>query len=242
MVGNAIPPTFTYLLAHAAKLTTPEDLPSFDEAGRVLRLPLKMSTITLPDVEGRSYPTKRNFRAALPNLRFKSGMRFDLSNEFDGENVTWKVGFFFGSSKDIRQIRPAAHVSRQLQHSKIIASVMLEMHSAMARMEQLLAESSPERLQKTWTRRAKGLGPYEVVDALGRIADEIYLNLETNAEEAELHRLSVVVLEIAANATPGSSILGESKLKKNSLRIVSGLLVASWFNSCGWHSRVKLAA
>ncbi len=242
MVGNAIPPTFTYLLAHAAKLTATEDLPSFDEAGRVLTLPLKMSTVTVPDVEGRSYPTKRNFRAALPNLRFKSGMRFDLSNEFDGENVAWKIGFFFGSSKDIRQIRPDAYISRQLQQSKIIAAIMLEMHSELARLEQLLAESSPETLQKVWTRRAKGLGPYEVVDALGRIADKIHLNLEKDAEEAELHRLSIVVLEIAASATPGSSILGESKLRKNSLRIISGLLVASWFNAGGWHSRVKLAA
>lgn len=242
MVGNAIPPTFTYLIAHAARLTAPENLPSFKEAGRTLSLPRKLSTVTLPDAEGRSYPAKRSFRAALPNLRFKSGMRFDLSNGFENDHVFWTVGFFFGSSKDIRQVIPDAKVTRQLRQLKGISSTVTDICSELLRLETELHESSPEILQAAWTRRGNGFSPYDIVDTLGRLADGIYNRLDKRTSEAELSDLSNAVLKIAASASPDSPILGEKKLKKNSLRIVSGLFVASWFNTLDWHGKARIAA
>ncbi|MGZ3398403.1 MAG: DNA cytosine methyltransferase, partial [Caulobacteraceae bacterium] len=113
MVGNAIPPTFTYLLALAANGVDADAFDGFTSVADQLELPAKAAPVTAADGEGRSYPERRSFRAALPHLRFKSGMRFDLSNEFTaGGDVSWRVRFYFGSSKDIREIELDGTIER----------------------------------------------------------------------------------------------------------------------------------
>ncbi len=174
---NAIPPTFTYLVACAAQGVTAEAFRPFREAGAALALPPTEAPVTAPDSEGRSYPAKRGFRAALPGLRFKSGMRFDLSNEMVGDDATWRVRFFFGPSKDIREVELDGSVIADLRRD-LAGAAFSDFRAKLVKAEAELGRSSPKALQDRWTHRAKGLSPFDVADLLGELAEEVLTLLE----------------------------------------------------------------
>lgn len=240
MVGNAIPPTFTYLIAQAARGVSAEDFPTFVEAGRNLRVPQAKPRITPPNTEGRTYPAGRSFRAALPGLRFKSGMRFELANARGGEGA-WRVRFFFGPSIDIREIELDADLTRQLQDSAFIQRVQMATGAQFAQAELRLRTSSPADLQQVWTRRAKGLGPYEVTDLLGDLAAAVLVHVEAASPDIQ-HAAIGYVLEAAAEGEVTESIPGSRKLTLNALAIFSGMVVGAWFNSLTWHEQAKAEA
>lgn len=228
MVGNAIPPPFTYLVGMAVSGTAVEDLPPFEIAGQALKLPSKMPRITRPDTEGKSYPERRRFRSALPGLRFKSGMRFDLSNQFDGLEAAWAVRFYFGPSKDIREISLDADLWADLTNSQIVIGALRDLNHLFEAARIKLAELNGPQLQKVWTRRGPGLGPFEVTDLLGGLAEEVFQRLSEGALEAG--SFAEFVLLVAGEGAPGEKVPGAQKLARNATRIVSGFVVGSWFN------------
>jgi DNA (cytosine-5)-methyltransferase 1 len=240
MIGNAIPPTFTYLVALAAQGVSAEDFDGFEAVSGELRLPDRQAPVTLPDKEGRTYPVARGFRAALPGLRFKSGMRFELANVMAGAGVEWSVRFFFGPSKDIRQIELDGSVTQEMRRSPLLASVLKSMQATFSKAERALGISSPSSLQSSWTRRAEGLGPYGVVDILGEVAEEMLSRLVTNIDDDERARIASYVLAVAGD--DGRKPVGRSKLEKNALPVLVGILVGEWFNNLSWHVHHKVAA
>jgi DNA (cytosine-5)-methyltransferase 1 len=240
MVGNAIPPTFTYLLAQAALGVQPSDFRPFVEAGAALCVPDTAAPVTPPTTEGRTYPAKRNFRAALPGLRFKSGMRFELANA-GGRDVTWRVRFFFGPSVDIREIDLDDELLRQLQGSTLIQRAQMATGVMFAEAEQRLRKSGPEMLQLAWSHRAGGLRPFEVVDLLGGLAQAVKANLANVSKD--LHYAIIgYVLEAAAEGEVGDNIPGSRKLADNAVAILSGMVVGAWFNNLPWHKQRRAAA
>ena len=241
MVGNAIPPTFTYLVAMAARGVPSDRLPSFGEAGKNLVLPARPAPITLPDKEGRSYPENRRFCAALPGLRFKSGMRFELSNQFVDGVVDWRVRFFFGSSKDIREVDLDGSIGRELRRAPLIGAALAEAKGALLKAEADLQTAHPGLLQSAWTRRVQGMGPYDVTDLLGEIAEQIHCSIETLATTSVREYVAAYVVEAAAQAYDGA-VPGQRKLEKNALRIISGFVIGDWFNTLAWHRRQQAAA
>lgn len=242
MVGNAIPPTFTFLVAHAAQHTAAERLPNFCQAGKLLTLPSKIPAKTPPDTEGKSYPETRRFRAALPGLRFKSGMRFDLSNEFVNGCVNWKVRFFFGSSKDIRVVDLDGSIENYLRHSSLTISTLTKLRSDLVKAENRLSSTDPAILQATWTRRANGLSPYEVTDLLGELAGKLSDSFNKNTDADMVEYLADYVVTIADHAVGDGPLPGQAKLKKNAIPILSGFIIGEWFNTLQWHSKSKIAA
>lgn len=229
MVGNAIPPPFTYLAAQAA-LGTPKDaLVAFEDAGSALRMPEELPDRTEPDREGRTYPATRRFRAAIPHLRFKSGMRFDLSNEFSGGIVEWKVRFYFGPSKNIREVYLDSDLSDELEQSDLAASALVLCAPAFESARHSLQNISPGALQQVWTRRADGMGPFEVTDLLGSLADNVFAAL------SQLDRapgsVEAFVCGVASEGVAADELPNLGKLKRNALRVLAGFIVGSWFNS-----------
>ena len=93
MIGNAIPPTFSYILASFALGQTGDKFIPHSEVGGNLKRPSSAALVTKPDKAGKTYPEKRRFRAAIPGLRFKSGMRFEFANNTAGDNTSWSVRF-----------------------------------------------------------------------------------------------------------------------------------------------------
>ena len=126
MIGNALPPTFSLLVGMAALGMTAS------QAEHHLRITPRMvkgfcaaksAPVTPPNKVARMYPAKRKFRSAIPGLRFKTGMRFELGNEFKGEATLWKVKFFYGSSKDIRTIALEGTLYRRILRSKRLSQI-----------------------------------------------------------------------------------------------------------------------
>lgn len=239
MVGNAIPPSFTYLLAQAAKGVDAANLTSFAEAASLLRLPSAKAPSTPPEREGQSYPATRAFRSALPGLRFKSGMRFELANQRTDRN-SWTVRFFFGPSTDVREIELNDELLRQLQ-SPFIQKVQMATGAAFAEVESELRKTSPADVQSVWAHKADGLGPFDLTDTLGRLAETVRLHL-CAASKDDRHAAIGYVLEAAAKGEVGDNISQSNKLTNNALPILSGMLVGAWFNTLRWHEVCRAAA
>ncbi len=244
MVGNAIPPPFTYLVAMAAQQVAPTDLIDFETAGSALRLPAAPALVTQPDREGRSYAAGRSFRAALPGLRFKSGMRFDLSNAVVDGSVDWKVRFFFGSSKDIREIDLDGCIRHELQRAPLIGSVLAELRGSLLKVEAELWTTDPYSLQSVWTRRAEGMSPFDLTDTLGLLAEELHSALEKNSDPAVRDYMAAYVVEVASGdqSVDEPKVPGQSKLEKYATRIISGFVIGDWFNTLAWHTKIQAAA
>lgn len=240
MVGNAIPPTFTYLVAKAAQDVSAEDLVPYEQVGLSLRRPEAVAPVTPPTTEGRTYPAGRSFRAALPGLRFKSGMRFELANG-RGCQQDWQVRFFFGPSIDIREITLDSDLLGELRKSPLIRSLMMALGVEFTTAGQVLQTSTPDDLQAAWSHRGGGLRPYQVADLLGELAGKVHQRLLSAATD-EQHAVIGYVMEAAAEGEEGDSIPGSKKLTTHALPILSGLLVGAWFNTLSWHRLQKSAA
>ncbi|MGC6399499.1 DNA cytosine methyltransferase [Sphingomonas sp. FW199] len=240
MVGNAIPPTFTYLVARACQGVSFDDLPPYASVGSDLRPPEMTAPVTPPTAQGRTYPAGRSFRAALPGLRFKSGMRFELANG-RGRERDWQVRFFYGPSVDIREIILDGELLRELRSSPLIRTMTMALGVEFAKIEQILQASTPDDLQAAWSHRASGLRPYQVTDFLGELADRVHERLRS-APIDDQHAVIGYVMEAAAEVEEGDSIPGSKKLTTHALAILSGMLVGAWFNTLPWHRLEKSAA
>ena len=243
MIGNAIPPTFTYLLALSARGLTPENFRGFGDAGQALKMPPVSAPVTQPDQEGRTYPKTRSFRAALPGLRFKSGMRFELANEWVGSEPEWRVRFFFGSSKDIREIELDGDVMRDLKDGLLTRSEFRPFIESLSSLEERLRLSTPQTIQLVWTRRASGLGPYDVVDILGDLAALFTDSLSKMASENSSEKIESFVLSVVESSSESDApVPGIAKLKKNASKILAGFVIGDWFNTVNWTSENQAAA
>lgn len=243
MVGNAIPPTFTYLLALAAQGVPAKRFQGFTGAAAALALPSVVAPVTPPDKEGRTYPEGRSFRAALPGLRFKSGMRFELSNALLDGGREWRVRFFFGSSKDIREVDLDGDIERELRRGMLADPAFTGFRARLHKAEAELRSSSPTALQQAWTRRGEGLRPYGVVDLLGSLAADLQAALASTCSEAMDGDAAAFVVKIAEGADgPEGKLPGLSKLQKYALPILAGFVVGDWFNTLPWHDNRKAAA
>ena len=240
MVGNAIPPTFTHLVALAAQGVQPERLDGFVGAGRRLRLPEKVAAVTRPDTEGRSYPARRGFRAAVPGLRFKSGMRFDLSNDVRADGTDWRVRFFFGPSKDIREVELDGSTWSELRR-ELAGPNFASFRARLVKAEQELAATSPQALQDRWTHRADGPGPYDVVDLLGSLTVDL-VEVLGQQMKADPGPVRTFVRQRAESAPGRGPTPGLGKVEKYAVEVLAGLIVGDWFNGLGWHASRRAAA
>src|SRR5690606_18716120 len=115
MIGNAVPPLFTFYVAQAMLGATQKDVLSPEKGISIFEKCSEEPRITRPDSVGSSYPKTRRFRAAIPNLRFKSGVRFEFVNLFEDNLPRWKVSFYFGNSKNIAELELGTSLLHELE-------------------------------------------------------------------------------------------------------------------------------
>lgn len=240
MVGNAIPPAFTYLLGQAVLGTSAKELRLFSDAGMSLTLPTTLPEVTPPTNEGQTYSSKRSFRAALPGLRFKSGMRFELANSTFAAPA-WQVSFFYGPSHDIQEVVLDQRLLSRLQGSTIVQRAQLACGTAFAAANAKLNQTGPTELQITWSHRANGMTPYDVTDVLGDLSAELQGQFVGGSKDVQ-HAIVGYVLKAAADGEHEDTIRGAKKLSENAPAVLSGLIVGAWFNNLQWHSRKSEAA
>ena len=229
MVGNAIPPLFTYYVANALSeiekpnIVHPQHLPEFPEFSK------DAPPATKPDSEGKTYPRSRRFRAAIPNLRFKSGLRFELANNPSQSPVEWRVSFYYGNSKNIHSLEPNEELDRLLEAAVRKAKLQDRINLHSKELWSLIKGLDGESLQDVWSHRIDaGVGPYRIVDALGGVAEDIS-TLLADVHDPELEEWLVQTL--------GQDQMGrrrqafnEKKIRSYAAPILAGLIVMAWFN------------
>lgn len=222
MIGNAIPPAFTYYIAHAMRETPTKEVPLLKEMGHKLSIPAELPKKTKPDSKGKTYPETRKFCVAIPSLRFGSGVRFDLSNFFDYEkNVNWKVSFFYGSSKKIIEMELS---NRLLQEIKVLESWKLfeqKVEEIFSKLQHKMEDLSPYGLQNVWRHINQGTSPHDVVDFLDKLSNELYLSLNRLDIDSKVEIQNFISFKTAKQ---------NKKLERNSLMVIVGCIIGIAFN------------
>lgn len=222
MVGNAVPPVLTYFLANAMLGRDADSVTPLARLAPPNKVPKASPRVTQPSSKGRSFPSNRRFRAAIPSLRFGSGMRFELTNELSGRKVQWFVDFYFGPSKAFERVRADKATLSSLKGSSCWKAISLPFARGQRLLSELLREADANSLQRAWSGRDHSVGPFEVCDTLGRWADSMVADLDSIGDadlETALFRVT---------RDPGNG--GRRKLIKNARAILAGFAVAGWFN------------
>ncbi len=223
MIGNAIPPLFTYYVGQAMRGIAPDSALTPEEGIQAFTPPTELPTASRPDSVGGTYPASRRFRAAIPHLRFKSGVRFELANPFVDGHPFWKISFFFGNSKNIHELRLDSSLRKTLETNVLLHPVLPKITDAIALVEHVISSTDANTLQEVWSHsRQHGLRPHNIVDILGETTEKIISLIGENAGLAD------AVLESALHHHKYT--LGYGKVMKHSTAVLAGLLVGTSAN------------
>jgi DNA (cytosine-5)-methyltransferase 1 len=213
MIGNAIPPLFVYHIAHAMIGT---------EASKVPRPtppegPKDIPKFSPPDFGKGSYSCRRSFRSAIPGLRFKSGVRFELSNSFSDSVPKWSIKFFYGNSKKIREIVLDSSLLDHMQKNNSIKTEIKRIRESIKKAR--LTNLSSNGLQDAWCHKDEEfMHPYDFIDSVGKIVD-LFPSIDFD------HAAAVSDL-MQSFGNPS----GFEKVVRNSVKVLAGLLVGSLLN------------
>ena len=226
MVGNAVPPAFSYLMGHVFQGTRADLVPQLTSHSRRLTAPSPAPTLTPPHRPGTIYPPNRSFRFAIQSLQLKSGVRFELRNRTSSTHTDWSVDFYFGTSKDILALR--------MDHSllacllKEVPSVMrIDVDAVLSDISNFVVEADLENMQRVWSHRGVGgTRPFMLLDELDRAGIHLIKVIQKETKVA----VSVVETAIAAAFGTEKSPVGVAKLERNAPVIAAGLLIGSAAN------------
>lgn len=219
LIGNAIPPLFTYYLGCALEGIQPRNLTLANHVAPEVILANTPPT-TAPEKKKNKYPEKRSFKLAIPGLRFGSGVRLDLANAPKVTPIRWTVQFTYGNSKAYKTILPGSSFLEAIPSQLVGGAVGEAVKHTSQRVRDLCKETSPECLQQVWTHREEGLHPFAVADELGRLAEKI---IGTIAND-NLNGIEEYIAELTSD--------NSAKIRKYSKEIFSGLIVGTVFNCC----------
>ena len=228
MIGNALPPLIAYYVGCALRGVSASRL-RHPWQRKQLSLAQRQPSSTTPKTTVFRYAKTRRFRAVLPGFRFKSGMRFELSNSFDGESPMWCVDFKYGTPTDIRGVNLRAFTHSLLLEDSISLQVYNKLTHLGWQMQQNLSRSNPHiALQQVWVHRRQGLGPFEVVDELGRLGKIAEKELSDVSDELMWERLKFLMKQ---SLEDNEILINEAKLRDKRRQIYAGMIVGCWFNN-----------
>lgn len=218
MIGNAIPPVITYYIFQSMQEVSLEKLTLINNVKEYShKIPKEAIPITYPDKVKFKYRDIRSFRLAIPEYRFGSGVRFELSNKCEKDKCIWSIKFFYGTSKKIIQISFTDKKYNQLLDLFKIYNIKLD--KEIDNLKNYSLQINSEELQKKWTHRTKdGLHPYNVLDKLS----ELGLNIKTKLNDIE-------ITDKEFSAIVGDNL--NSKLFENKTLVLSGILLGYIFNT-----------
>ncbi len=223
MIGNAVPPLFTFYVAQAMLGIKADKLVAPSEGIKAFNPPDEAPAKTRPDSVGGSYTRTRRFRAAIPHLRFKSGVRFELANSFNEDKPEWSVRFFFGNSKNIAELPLNDSLLKKLNAHKGLKEALPTVKTSVSHVEHVISSTDAGTLQAVWTHSTEHrFHPYDVVDVIGQATEEIIAALSGNEDVS-----AQIVAEILANQ---GNPLGTDKVLKHSEAVLAGLLVGTSAN------------
>jgi DNA (cytosine-5)-methyltransferase 1 len=228
MVGNAIPPVLTYYIANAMLKVRPQNIVPINKLN--YEHPKPNGTLKAYPVNTfrSNYPQKRNFRFAVPGLRFGSGVRFEVANKFEKDNCFWEMRFFYGNSKDIRRLKLGMEYMDELKLFFTNSYAQKLDEKASNFFKKLKKRYEPERLQEVWNHSITGNSPFKLLDEVGLFAESIKLKIKSNS----VGEITNTILNILNNLSyeDHSIPTNEKKIDECSHEIVSGLILGAYFN------------
>lgn len=228
MVGNAIPPLFTYYLGQALRGTTSTKILKPAEAIRRFKAPTKLSSNTPPETQGAHYRWERTFRFAVPSLRLKSGVRCELRNVWKSGAVGWKIALVFGSPKSIHELPLDLALSESII-SQFPESLAAKVKKELKTLSNFVRAADVAHMQDLWTHRGPGgLRPFMMLDEIDRIASKVMpllSNYETIGQQVIRDALK------SAFRRNAKKLAGVTKLTRNADLIVAGMLIGSVVNA-----------
>lgn len=216
MIGNAVPPILTYYLFQSMLETSRDDLKPPKESDYYHLAPTFSAHKSKLDLPARKYSSNRKFQFAVPNLRFGSGVRFELSNVDKGNDLNWSFKFFYGNSKNIKEIKLDKNLHDSL--APIINTTQNEIFTECT--EKLVNEYSKlksQSLQENWTSTDSKFNVFEFLDKVGESVNTI-LN-KASFETVQQDLLGTIIDE------------NNKKLNENSDKILTGFYFLSTLNS-----------
>lgn len=156
LIGNALPPPLSYYVGLAIRgVTTGRMVPLYKRKNRLpkSRRPI---CVTNTDSPGRKYPPPRRFRFAISGLRFKSGTRFDLTNEKRLPRLSWGMEFIFGPSTDFRQIKLGLRLEARLKKDKELRSYFEAARPVLRDLDAYLQALDFYEIQQHWVKKIRG--------------------------------------------------------------------------------------
>lgn len=227
MIGNAVPPAFSYLMGHVLQDHPADKVPPLSDVAEALVRPLPPPVDSPPDRAGARYPSTRTFRFAIPSLQLKSGVRFEFRNDHSGADVRWEVAFYFGTSKKILSLV----LDKSLAHRLTTAMSIKVMEAITALLDDLanfMSTVDIQNLQSVWSHHGpSGTHPFMMLDKLSETGSRLIEVLVDHDEEAKRLVTSVLEHEYRDGL---AGIPGVSKLQRNAPLVLAGLLIASLVN------------
>jgi DNA (cytosine-5)-methyltransferase 1 len=223
-----MPPLMAFYLGRAMLGARPSEIGSISRALKKVFAESEFAPIqTQPEKMGGRYPWARTFRFAIPALRLKSGVRFELANVVSKNCVTWRVYFFFGSSKQIHEIPLDGALLKSIKNrlpKKLERAILLED----AGLSKSLEGVSAAHLQRLWSHQGPGtLRPFQLLDKLNDSARRIEAILR---KDVAYSQAMVARALRTAFGKQMETLVGVQKLARNAPKIVSGFLVGSCTN------------
>jgi DNA (cytosine-5)-methyltransferase 1 len=227
MIGNAVPPAFSYLLGHALRKTPVKDLAPLATASERLMLTSHPAPVTPPDRTGRQYRPGRTFRFAIPALRLKSGVRFEFANRVSATQTEWLVRFVFGTSKDIRQINLTADLTRRLL-ARAPTPLRQKITHHLGLLTTEIEAADIVRMQQVWSRQGPGLTrPFMMLDVLNVAGQRLIGLLEEHPTVvSEMVRFAIDEHQSQSTTPPP----GMAKLNRFGPIVAGGLLIGGCAN------------
>lgn len=229
MIGNALPPVLAYYIGQAINGTCPEKLVVLEKLPFRIAKSSARPIDTEPHKAGRTYPANRSFRFAVPNLRFGSGVRFDLFNSFEHQKPRWRVEFYYGTSKSIGKVILNQSLLGKVEVEIATLRGLSDVRRHLGAIDSVISKNAIADLQLVWAQKRQGIHPFEILDAIGRAFLKIMEDIK-GIDECRIERL--VVEEMGKDRTMGwvDSPSGKKKIRKYAIDIFVGFLIGSYVN------------
>jgi DNA (cytosine-5)-methyltransferase 1 len=223
LVGNALPPLAAYYIGHAMFGTEPADLGASDSIPCDHSQPPDRPDETPPPGLSNRHRRNRKFRAALPHLRFGSGMRVELANSTRDDSVSWQTAFYFGNSKKYETVEPTSELLRAAIDG-LPRDISDEVRRTITDRHEFWSAHSDVDIQRRWTHRAEEpIHPFDLTDDLGDAAEVVHAIIS----RVPLDRVIELLFQLVPQVRDGQ----RPKFREHGHWILAGLIVGAAFNA-----------